>query len=444
MGTIGPGGSGGLAPSPVLNIKDYGAKCDVAISQTGSITNGSATLTDTAAAFTSALIGKVLWINGAVTTATAVPSSTTLTMATAATYTAAVPYATGTDDAAAITATFAALPANGGTILVPGLAFDSITRTFNLKSNISIRGTGGRIGPGLTKGAGFTGGGRAEPASGLIHTGSSANPYLGFKDSLNITLTDMAVLYAQTAYTGDLVAFQGTNGTTPGMFFDVARCLLAPLTESPNFVANSLINLSGAVFVTLNQNAYGGAKYQIIGKDPNAAAKGLAQFSNAVVVNGGEFANVKTCAILNPVSSWQFYGVTFEPRTGAVAGALICDSSAQNVLFSGCGFWDVLIAGGTWIKTAGTRLTFRDCYFQDAGNGDTIIDASTASTKGLIVEGCQFDGYSNPTGQTVVKPPANGSGFTLTSLWFKANVFTAGPTDPTSALAAASTVTFAA
>lgn len=444
IGGGGGGGGGSSLPSAEYDVRSFGAQCDVKVAFDGVLVEGPpSTLSSTSADWTSAHVGKTIWVNGAVYTIASVNSSTEVTLSGTSTYSNAsdTPYAYGTDDAAALASAVAALPAEGGTILVPRLMFASTIPSFANRMGVQIRGVGGLTGVSI-RGGKLATNTYTVPASGIIYTGAGSGVAFNFENSVGCYVIDCALMYCSVSYTGDLVAFTSATATAtdnPGYMCGIVRCTAGPINASPATIhsANSCLNLSGAVLFDSYDSNYVGAKYPVIGVDPDAGAKGWAAFSNAVNFYNGQITDADSNGVLNPGQMWNFFGVTFEPPGIPAANGIMCTLPAQSVNFYGCGFWDATTAGGVWVTPLGQDWVFRDCFFENTGSNVVDIDCSTGDIEGLTIDHCRFDGG---TGTKCVKPAA--ATHTVTDLWMVANRYTTGLSSPVTALQASSQVTF--
>jgi hypothetical protein len=134
----------------IINVKDFGATGDAKKVADGSATASSATFTSATASFTSADIGKLIWIQGAGaagvdlrTTIAGFTNSTTITLTdNAVTTVNPTTFWYGTNDYVAIKAAIAAMPTNGGDLVFPTGQYFCRGGTFLIEKPIQFIGMG--------------------------------------------------------------------------------------------------------------------------------------------------------------------------------------------------------------------------------------------------------------------------------------------------------------
>jgi len=188
----------------MLNVKDFGATGDGRIYKGVAITTGTPTLVSSGAAFTSADVGKAIWVEYAAggaaplkTTVAAYISATSVTLAANASTTvsnSAAIVKIGTDDTAAIDAAVAALDGNG-----QALYFPNGTYLYSGASGIRL-GNGNASAPSTVQNIGLIGevastfdliSNRVQQGTAIEYFGSSVATYMLDAQVVRITIRNL-------------------------------------------------------------------------------------------------------------------------------------------------------------------------------------------------------------------------------------------------------------
>ncbi len=281
-----------------------------------------------------------------------------------------------TDNAAAITAALAALPANGGTLYFPkgSYRFSSFPSLDGLRS-VVIKGDGG-----LSGGAGS--------GSRLIYTGTGSGSVISARSTQGIQFHDIEIRHNDAAFTGTLLDFSatGTKGSATGRGTDTTSFVFSRCRISGQRTA-ILLDLDRAIL----GDFYSCIFYQgLIGVK---GATSTSTYSNAMTFHGGTFLGSVTCHVQNAQRGWTFLGCTFEQLfdaggSNAGAGALAYGNSVQGiaVTFIG-GYMGDANATGTWISFNGSGLTVKGMTISTGASGVT----TSASDFGIEITGNLFE-----------------------------------------------------
>lgn len=277
-----------------------------------------------------------------------------------------------TDDTAAIQAAIDALPANGGTLLLPpGDYVFASSLNLDDKRGVVIQGSG-------ANNSGTT------PGTRLKFTGTGTGRAVSARSSFGLALRDISLSYSSASFTGTLLDLSHSAAALDSQLI---------LCEGVEFAGTSgartatLLNLDRAI-----NGVFVGCNF----KDGNVAVKGRAgsgalQYSNCHRFVGCRFAGQTTSHASNPGEAWTFLGSTFQQLASGAPGALICDAGvlAQGVVIDGCWFGD-LTATGTQIVFTGRGLVMTGCSVGVHGTAVQALGGSGDSDIAII--GNRFTG----------------------------------------------------
>ncbi len=284
-----------------------------------------------------------------------------------------------TDDATALAAAVAALPATGGILFFPpGRTFlCSTTLNFSGKANVIIQGHGGR-----SAGAGT--------ASRLIYTGGGSGSFLNFQSTFGTVIRDIQITH-NGSFTGNMVDIRNTGSGDPS-YSIITNCYIGGNSSNRTSV---LVNLDKATRVCIDNCAFYDAAVCVIGKSVNA------NYSNQVTIRNCGF-NTSPVAIKNPDQAWTVLGCVFEGSAAGVAGAMTHDVGVVCAGLTVMGCWTGDITSGTQFVVAGKAITFQGNWIgATTANGINVDEI----TNGLIIEGNHFQ--SATTAVTVFSSGSN-------------------------------------
>lgn len=295
----------------------------------------------------------------------------------------------GADDTAALNAMIAALPANGGTILIPRpTLIASAPSSLNQLKRVCIEGVNGLNGGAWTASGGFNSG---LPTSTLLFTGSGSGTFLNATQTHEFELKNCAIQYANAGFTGKLIDLTGdaTTNTNP----QTIRPLLANAQIGAAIDGLTGCNLVTDTFAwqpTYDRVTFVGGAIQII------CANGSGNFTNARFLSGCSWGHYGTVAIRNLSEGTCIVGGmverTYDPSVAANRLLKFIDSGDGTVDLEG------MTLDGTW--------------FSDVNSGaatHTIIDLKpgNSGSGGVSLRPSRFGG-GTPT--TFAKVTANNFG----------------------------------
>lgn len=309
------------------------------------------------------------------------------------------PSASGATNAAAVNAAIAALPANGGEILLPRRYPTTATVVLDGRENVKLRGLGGKWNG--RSGIDYTGVGTAVSIKG---TGGSTDG----TELENLTIAD-------AANTAAILVDLGTSSGVPTNAGS-SNCGLEGCYLAGNNGTATLLNLAQAISGSFRDTAFVGGNIGVQGVGI------LNGFSNSHTFDGDcYFTGQKVAPIKNPYQNWAFRGATVEPMSGGGAGFVIVDPA---VLPNGVDGFDFI--GSSVQDSNGTGI-----WFQIFGHAINLIgsflEASCVShvkllgaTDGFVVIGCRLSGASAsraidlngqaPTGTVILGDSWNNGG----------------------------------
>lgn len=404
------GGGGGAANLPLVDVAAHGAVGDgrdVTASVSGA--SGSTTVTAGAGSFTSADVGKTVWVLGGSsvhkTTVTAA-TGTNLTLA------AALPFAVsngvvtiGTDNGTALAAAVNAAKQYGqaGVQLGPGLYLtDAVLPALTYTRDFRIAGAGSG---GMSYGY-YTNMDTA-PGTELRYMGSAAGSFLDASYTRGFQFGDMAMRYAHPGYTGRLVNLDHTwgsywtrfliggvwNGKNATLFYD-------PRTMESQFT-NGMIERAAVAF------------------DSGTGYNNASSYTAVVWLACG-------VSMKGRRTQPTFVGCVWEPQGGSMNTDPIdapspVEGLLQGATFIGCGWWDAQTASGPWIKpaTGSANVVIIGGYYEPRTSGEVLVQVD-GTLEGLTIHGLRTRGYNHTSGSRVVALGASGQ---ITNLDYRGNTY---------------------
>lgn len=288
----------------------------------------------------------------------------------------ASPSNTAAQNATAIQAAVTALPAAGGTILLPR-QYPCDPLTVADRRDIVFQGMGGMSAGAATK-------------SGLTYAGTAAR-FIDARSSTAFWMKDLQVLYSNAAFTGYLVDYSQSASLTDSALGGTERCFMG---GSGVRGATAILRLDKAISMRFRDGFIFGAQTGVIGKEA------LASYSNSITFDNVTFLSNVLRHVLSPGEGWTMPGCTFEQliTSGGVsagAGAVYCAYPTKGLAIVG-GWCGDATASGTWFDVHGSGITIAGTYIGggacgvrcDAGitNGLTVAATFDQNTNGAIVD----------------------------------------------------------
>lgn len=268
-----------------------------------------------------------------------------------------------------INAAVAALPSNGGEILLPRRYATSGTISLDDRENVQLVGLNGMWNG--ASGIDYHGTGTAVSVRG---TGGSTDGCL----LKNFGVADAAGTAAKLI---DL-------GTSSGTATDAGSsdCKLEGMFLYGPSSAAILLRLAQATSIHVETCKFSGGSVQVQGID---VAGG---FCNAITIDGQSyFTGASTIAVRSLGAGCLIAGNTFEPLSGAVAGAYLQDTAYPGRALAWIGNWTGDSTSGTWITYNGESLTVLGGLLDSAVNGILL----NGETDGIDIEGVWFASLTN-------------------------------------------------
>jgi hypothetical protein len=295
----------------------------------------------------------------------------------------------------------AAVVAGGGTIVISKpITFSTPLSATGLAVPIHFRGVGGATTI-------------SSKQSSLTYTGTGAATAFDCSNSTGLGFSDFFLTYNSGSFTGRLLDLAG-GASRDGSLHKLRNMLIRPTSTLDSHAA--LVYLDKATSIDFDDCVLIGSK-ALYGKASNGS------YSNRVTVHGGYIQGRTVAPIWNPGMTWRFDGVTFEPLTSGLAGAVNHDAGvlSDGIALAGCYLGDdSTTTAGAWITYAGTSCEISggsvlsvqatgSCVVKPNGTGDGpvsirsctthvvtlgyLIDLSAATTpKPVIIDG---NAYSN-------------------------------------------------
>jgi hypothetical protein len=241
----------------------------------------------------------------------------------------------------AFAAAFAAVPADGGTLLLPpGRVYvNGPWLSLISRRSIEVRGVG--PGNGQVDGQG---------ASEVVLT-ANVGPAIRLDGTQGVTIRNVVITYSNPSYTLvsaliDLRYVSGSGDTTGTTFID---CEIAGWNSSAKNAI--LIDARNHTELTIIRGYWRNAYYGIVG----ARSAVHADFCNGVVIDGTKFDQTINVPIIAGGSSWSLLHLTVEPTKGTADGASLdfCMASPYGVdglNVSACRFYDGGNNTGAWFN----------------------------------------------------------------------------------------------
>lgn len=278
-----------------------------------------------------------------------------------------------TDDTAAWTAAFAALPAKGAEVYVPPLG-TSIVSQIAVPTNstdVVIRGGGG----------GNNNSGACRLLSHYAGSGAvfAANAAAGFR------MSGLSISNDNASFTGQVLDMSRGSGTQDTTQFRLENFRLTAVAQAASTVR--LLKLTKATIGNLQGVYFNGAGYAVEGLTT------AGDYCNAITIGAAcNFSQQDTIAIHNLGNGCTVAGATFEPLRSGAAGAYLVDSTlpANGLTWSGNWTGDSS-ASGTWITFNGKNLTVLGGLLDQAVDGIKL----NGTTAGIFVDGVWFNNQTN-------------------------------------------------
>lgn len=279
------------------------------------------------------------------------------------------PTKTAAENSAAIAAAVAALGAAGGEVRFKLGGYNH--GGFNIDGSRGLRfaGLGGMSG-------------NSGEGTRLMYKGT-ASPAISAKSTFGLHIQDIAILYDNAAFAGDLLDFSQLVADTA--YLTVDRCLIGGKGVRG---ALKLVKLDKVIISHFTDCVFTDAQRLVEGQ----AAAG--SYSNAITFENCTFQRAVAEETRNAGEAWKFDRCTFEQRvlsdgTGAGAGAYAYSAGvfAENLTFDTCWFGDAT-AVGNWIDFQGKGLVVKGCHM---GSGDVGIRLGAGNIEGVEIVGNRFD-----------------------------------------------------
>lgn len=292
----------------------------------------------------------------------------------------------------AIATALAAMPAAGGTIVLPRGAgvFDAPWPSLAGRRGITFRGQGGGPHP-LGFGTGTV----------IVYRGSSA-PFIDLRGAATIQFHAIDLRYSSGALTGHFIDLRGTvGGDTHDVLF--RWCNIGDQLPYTLCSAASLLALDKSNSITLDHCWLWGAQNLIRGRDT--------EYVVAFRMIGGGLINSTDAHIRNGGESWTFIGVAIEPRLDGRAAFYKHDTGNQSTgwLLAGCWAGDFFTPGGALIEWFGTGLHIDGGTYRWVLADGTLIKLGNDATENNMND-IAFNGYAQGAGASSVFDFGAGSG----------------------------------
>lgn len=277
----------------------------------------------------------------------------------------ASPTASQSANTTAINAAIAALPSNGGQILLPRRYPTNGTITLDNRTNVQIAGLDGS----------------ANGASGIDYFG--AGTAISARSATGCVLRNFGV--ADAASTAAVLVDMGTTGvaTSAGS----SNCLADGVFFHGVSGSAKLLRLAQATVIHVTGARFQGGAIAVQGIELTSGG-----FCNAILIDGECWFNAQTSVAIKSLGAGSVVsGNTFEPLTGGVAGAYLQDPAIPGRGLAWLGNWTGDSTSGSWIVYNGEALTVLGGLLDAAVDGIKLNGA----TDGLTVAGVWFASLTN-------------------------------------------------
>lgn len=269
-----------------------------------------------------------------------------------------------TDNATALTNAVAVAAVSGGTLYFPpGTYYFSAFPSLNSRQGIIFQGVV-PANSGMLRGA------------SLQYTGT-ASPVISASAAQGIEFRDLQFRQNNAGFTGTLMKFGGVSAfcaVRNCLFDSSSACTHLDLDQTEIFVADR------CQFTKGNPSVKG-------------QASGGGSWSNIITFRDCEWTNSSSTPVVWGGEKWTFDGCNFEGLTGGAAGAFDYGSpSSKSLTFRDCGFYDVTLAGGTWIAAKSAGLVVEGCRF--GGFATATVALNIVTCTGVSIRGNSFDTFS--------------------------------------------------
>lgn len=279
-----------------------------------------------------------------------------------------------TANTSVLNAAIAALPATGGTLIIPAgqYYFDGEINAENTRT-VTIRSTGG--------------GTRVSTAAvAFVYTGTGSR-FINARSSHGFALAGLSLQYTASGFTGSLVDLSHSAAATDSAYADIDSCTFLGVNAAGQTAI--LVNLDKAIASSVHGCTFTGAGTAIRGRASSVS------YSNGITIDAEcLFIDQAVMPIKNAGQAWTVDSCVFEPRKDGSAGAYAFDSgcSSNGLTIKGCWFGDAT-NGGVWITWSGNGLNLEGNYI--AGNATaTAVLFTTSSNSGVTIVGNDFQTFS--------------------------------------------------
>jgi hypothetical protein len=264
----------------------------------------------------------------------------------------------------------AAVAAGGGTIVISKpITFSTPLSATGLAIPLHFRGVGG-----------------ASTISGkqssLTYTGTGAGTAFDCSNSTGLGFSDLHLTYNSGSFTGRVLDLSG-GASRDGSLHKLRNMLIRPTGTLDTHAA--VVYLDKSTSIDFDDCVLIGSK-ALYGKATNAS------YSNRVTVRGGYIQGRTVEPIWNPDLNWLFEGVTFEPLTSGLAGAVKSDAGVRSrgVHFDCCYLADdSSVTAGAWITHEGGVLMVDGGSLVSAlATGGTFVKVVGTSSGPVLIDGC--------------------------------------------------------
>jgi hypothetical protein len=280
----------------------------------------------------------------------------------------------GMNQRAAMQAAFDAIPATGGTLILPRgtITLDATQLTLLGKPNVIIQGAG--MGATLIDGAAVTGG---SPNAIIVMGYMSGSPSPAVLN--NVTLRDFSIKGSGTSTTGNIINYRGINnvrferlevynGYREGIYCDGPSVSFDGLTVKDCYFHDCFSSISNGI----NTNTIGVSNIQITGNRFENMSTGVYILGENINISGNQFVNISNVGI------------------GVGESNYTAKRSISTCLISGNTFIGL---GKSLVPLGG--YAFATCFGINA-NGQSLAYGDGSQDNGLIISNNSFkDSYSD-------------------------------------------------
>jgi hypothetical protein len=285
----------------------------------------------------------------------------------------------------------AAVAAGGGTIVISKpITFSTPLSATGLAIPLHFRGVGGAT----------TISGKQ---SSLTYTGTGATTAFDCSNSTGLGFSDLHLTYNSGTFTGRLLDLAG-GATRDGSLHKLRNMLIRPASTFDSHAA--LVYLDKSTSIDFDGCVLIGSK-ALYGKATNGS------YSNRVTFRGGYLQGRTVEPVWNPDMNWLFEGVTFEPLTSGLAGAIKSDAGVRSrgiAIYGGYLADDSATTAAAWITHEGGALTISGgATISALATGGTFVKVVGTSSGPVLINGCTTNlivgGFLvDLTGATTPKP----------------------------------------